>query len=59
MSQHYIEKCSCGKVLSQCRCPSHEKEVKVIQDGCVECKAKAKTGDASWKKLQGLQIEIK
>lgn len=24
---HFIEKCSCGIVLSQCRCPEHKREM--------------------------------
>lgn len=27
---HFIEKCECGKVLSQCRCPSVEKSERVV-----------------------------
>lgn len=36
-SQHRIVKCSCGKVLLQCRCPSPDKKVEVVQNGCAEC----------------------
>jgi hypothetical protein len=35
---HFIEKCSCGKVISQCRCWSKDKEVTVITNGCGRCK---------------------
>lgn len=30
--------CSCGTVVSQCRCPSNDKEVQVIEKGCVRCR---------------------
>ena len=35
---HYVTKCSCGKIISQCRCPSKDKTVIVVPDGCDECK---------------------
>jgi hypothetical protein len=41
---HYVHKCSCGKVITQCRCASPDKQVTTFQDGCAECKAKKKTG---------------
>jgi hypothetical protein len=34
---HYITKCSCGTVLSQCRCPSPVKSETIIKDGCAIC----------------------
>lgn len=37
---HYITYCSCGKVISQCRCPSDKKDKTTISNGCSECKAK-------------------
>lgn len=39
--EHYIERCSCGDVISQCRCPSSNKTVRrVIPNGCARCRAK-------------------
>ena len=35
---HFISKCSCGTVLSQCRCFSKEKIVTVVPNGCTKCK---------------------
>lgn len=40
-SEHYINKCSCGTVISQCRC-SGNKTVTIIDNGCADCKAKNK-----------------
>lgn len=37
MSNHFITKCSCGVVLSQCRCPDQNKTVTVIERGCPTC----------------------
>jgi hypothetical protein len=37
---HYITKCSCGAVISQCRCPDNNKSVETIDRGCENCKAK-------------------
>ena len=36
---HFITKCSCGVVLTQCRCIG-EKHVTVIDNGCYKCKQK-------------------
>ena len=36
MSEHFIKKCSsCGKIISQCRCMDHNKEV--VYSLCSEC----------------------
>jgi hypothetical protein len=40
-SAHFINKCSCGAVISQCRC-SGAKTVTTIDNGCDQCKAKIK-----------------
>ena len=38
MSEHYIKKCVCGKVLGQCRCPGPKKEITVDPCECIcEC----------------------
>jgi len=42
MSEHYIIKCSCGEVISQCRCMDKNKEVTVVKDGCAKCKKEKK-----------------
>lgn len=38
-SEHFIEKCSCGAVISQCRCGG-EKTITVVENGCASCKNK-------------------
>lgn len=38
--EHYITKCSCGKVIEQCRCDSPNKKETIIEMGCAECKEK-------------------
>jgi len=43
MSEHFIDQCSCGKVISQCRCGSPNKKITVTPNGCDECKSKMKT----------------
>jgi len=42
---HMTIKCTCGAVLDNCRCVSldGQKPVNYVQDGCPECKAKART----------------
>jgi hypothetical protein len=37
---HYRNVCSCGRVISQCRCMDANKLVTVTPNGCPECKAK-------------------
>ena len=37
---HEIVKCSCGKIISQCRCIEGSKNVRVVKDGCKECQSK-------------------
>lgn len=39
--EHFRKECSCGSVISQCRCASEHKKVEVIEKGCSECSAKA------------------
>jgi len=34
MSAHYILKCICGKVLSQCRCPDPNKAIRISSIPC-------------------------
>lgn len=38
MSEHYIEVCSCGEIISQCRCTRQNKTKRVIPLGCKKCK---------------------
>ena len=40
MHDHYILKCSCGNIVSQCRCMAADKTIKVVDNGCQQCKAK-------------------
>ena len=35
---HAILKCSCGNLIAQCRCMAHDKAVRVVEHGCVNCK---------------------
>lgn len=42
MNGHFITYCSCGEVISQCRCMSCNKTVTTIVNGCKECKEKLK-----------------
>lgn len=37
MAQHFITKCTCGTILAQCRCPSRDKAVTIIDRGCGTC----------------------
>jgi hypothetical protein len=37
MSDHFIEKCSCGVVLNQCRCFSPNKTVVIKPNACGNC----------------------
>jgi hypothetical protein len=36
-ARHYITKCSCGNVIAQCRCASPNKDLTVVERGCVRC----------------------
>lgn len=36
---HETVKCSCGAVISNCRCFSPNKTIRIEQDGCNHCKA--------------------
>ena len=36
-SEHFIIKCSCGVVMSQCRCPSRDKVETIVSKGCSNC----------------------
>lgn len=38
---HFIEVCSCGKIIRQCRCMVEDKEKIVIPNGCRDCQQKA------------------
>lgn len=37
---HFRTECSCGSVIEECRCPSKEKAITVVQNGCKECQSK-------------------
>jgi len=39
---HFVKKCSCGKIIAQCRCPDPSKRVEVVERGCEECKKEKK-----------------
>lgn len=38
MSSHYLERCSCGTVIAQCRCPGLKTET-VVPRGCAVCRS--------------------
>ena len=38
---HFIEKCSCGATITQCRCPDPNKSVVTVPNGCHACKKAA------------------
>jgi hypothetical protein len=38
---HEIVKCSCGRVLAQCRCFAKDKPVRIVENGCVDCCVRA------------------
>lgn len=40
-STHFINKCSCGETISQCRCVSTNKTSTILENGCEKCKEKA------------------
>jgi len=46
MSAHFMEQCSCGNMIRQCRCPDKNKSVTVVQSGCIECQNKRKKAHA-------------
>ena len=37
MTNHFIIKCSCGVVLSQCRCPAEYQPTTIKKDACDKC----------------------
>lgn len=41
-SGHFIKKCSCGRVIAQCRCISQNKRVEVVKNGCMVCQSERK-----------------
>jgi hypothetical protein len=42
---HFITKCDCGNVISQCRCFSKEKIETIVPHGCAKCKSAATADD--------------
>lgn len=38
---HFTTKCSCGTVISQCRCFSKDKIETIVPNGCEKCKAES------------------
>jgi len=39
VSGHFVERCKCGKVVAQCRCPGPNKVVRIAKEPCNDCKA--------------------
>lgn len=55
MTAHYIEMCSCGRIISQCRCPATNKRIVTTyfpHNGCSFCKEKESQNNASEKEKQ-------
>lgn len=44
-SEHYTEKCSCGNVISTCRCSSPNKKIIIKENGCKDCQEKMSKAD--------------
>ena len=38
--EHFIDRCSCGIIINQCRCFALNKKITEVKNGCIECKAK-------------------
>lgn len=38
MLEHFVNVCSCGAILSQCRCPGEGKAVRTYPRACGECR---------------------
>ncbi len=36
-SEHFTEKCSCGEIISNCRCSSPDKKIIIKENGCKKC----------------------
>jgi hypothetical protein len=41
-SGHFIRKCTCGTVFSECRCPAPDKPVETVKNGCMVCMSNPK-----------------
>lgn len=54
---HFVNICSCGKTISQCRCPSEAKKKTIVPNGCDACIEKHATEnmDASRIRLTAIQ----
>lgn len=37
---HEIVKCSCGTIISQCRCMDRNKTIRIVENGCVHCRGR-------------------
>lgn len=48
MGEHFVVKCSCGVVVSQCRCPSKNKQVRISEEPCSH---KTDEASAEYKRL--------
>jgi len=35
---HFVDRCSCGIIVNQCRCMSADKTLTVIKNGCIDCR---------------------
>ena len=38
--EHKTVKCSCGTIISQCRCMNSSKNIEIVENGCKECLTK-------------------
>ena len=58
---HFIERCSCGATIRQCRCFSPNREERITPNGCAACRGKEKTASDPVKKfvhIQGIPIML-
>ena len=63
---HYMTQCSCGKIISQCRCIGNKK-ITIIEKGCDNChinsielvRERELNGKTNWKlKKDGVLMEL-
>lgn len=58
MNEHFIDKCSCGNVILQCKCLDSHKNVRITENGCPDCKEKHTTSPALPAAIRLLRREL-
>jgi len=56
---HYVEVCTCGVVMGQCKCVAKHKKTLVTTNGCPDCQKKAKAGQSIVKAIPFLKAPTK